>query len=220
MFNDDFESGNLNKWTGSATDGGDLSAHGDAALHGSYGLKCVINDANNLTVNKTLASAVTRFRVRFYLDSNSISNADWNEMTLLLLWAEDWGSVFRLTLEVTGAGIPKIKLADVTKDSGTLAGTAYTLTDEPHCIEIDWKASSGAGNDDGFISLWVDGTLKQTLSAIDNDTVDLMYIYFGTQWIYGGTTGTVYLDDFECNESGTEIGCISDDNVLFFGTNF
>jgi hypothetical protein len=40
--------------------------------------------------------------------------------------------------------------------------------DLPTPIEVDWQAASAVGTNDGYVSLWVDGVLKQTLASIDN----------------------------------------------------
>lgn len=47
---------------------------------------------------------------------------------------------------------------------------SHVIADTLHSIEIDWQAATAAGANNGYITLWVDGILLQTLSNIDNDT--------------------------------------------------
>ena len=55
-------------------------------------------------------------------------------------------------------------------------GTTFTSTpwvaigDAPHAIELDWRASTAAGANDGGLTLWLDGSQLANLGGVDNDT--------------------------------------------------
>jgi hypothetical protein len=81
-----------------------------------------------------------------------------------------------------------------------------TITDVPHYVEVDWKASSGVGANDGTFELIVDG-VSQKLTGIDSDTGQVDIVYLGVTWVSGaGPSGTFYLDDFASNNNGSLIG--------------
>ena len=82
----------------------------------------------------------------------------------------------------------------------------YTLTDNQHYVEIDWQAASAPEVNDGYLSLWIDGVLKQTRSGINNDTRRVESVHLGP-WlgIDSGTRGTYYIDAFESHRQ-TPIG--------------
>ena len=90
-------------------------------------------------------------------------------------------------------------LAQLRSDATSYSSTSwYTISDAPHFIEIDWRASTAAGANNGYLSLWIDNTLRQTVSNIDNDTRRVDDVLLGPlSGIDTGTRGTYYLDAFE-----------------------
>jgi len=40
------------------------------------------------------------------------------------------------------------------------------ITDAPHYIEIDWKAATAVGANNGMITLWVDWTQKSSITYL------------------------------------------------------
>jgi hypothetical protein len=72
----------------------------------------------------------------------------------------------------------------------------FTISDAPHSIEVDWRASTGANN--GGLTLWIDGTQQADLTGVDNDTRRIDRAMLGAlAGIDGGTRGTYYFDAFE-----------------------
>lgn len=207
LFSDDFESGDMSAWTGNLNDEGDLSVTEGAALHGTYGLSCFIDDTNNIYVYKEIADK-SRVRMRFYVDTNGITmGAD--EWFVLSNCVNDGASKisFQVVLGYTGS-VYQIWMY-VHTDTGETWSSGHTITDGVHCIETDWKKSGGVGQDNGFFSLWIDGEFKETLADIDNDTMETKYLSLGS-FDFVGTEigGTIYLDDFVSNDDGSEIGLL------------
>lgn len=215
LFNDGFESGDLTAWDASSIDGGDLSAHADAALHGNYGLKCFIDDTTDIKVNDNTPNAETRYRARYYIDPNTISMANDDFIQNLLGYSLTNSSMFKVYLNYSSADGYRIYFA-ISKDAGYEPSSYHIISDAPHCIEVDWKASSAPGADDGFLSLWIDGVLKETIANVDNDTHQIDLITLGAREISSGISGTFYLDDFASNDDGSEIGRISEGNFFMF----
>ena len=80
------------------------------------------------------------------------------------------------------------------------------LTDAGHLLETDWQAATSAGANNGVLTLWIDGTQKQTITNLDNDTRMVDYVRWGgVNGIDSGTRGTYYMDAFE-SRRGTYIG--------------
>ena len=83
-------------------------------------------------------------------------------------------------------------------DAGKYSFTSWhAISDAAHVIEVDWQASSSAGANDGYLSLWLDNVLQQTRSGIDNDTLRVEDVRLGPSGgIDSATSGTEFFDDF------------------------
>jgi len=212
LFADGFESGDLTAWSSNENDGGDLSAAEAAALHGTYGLSALIDDTTVIYVEDATPDSPTRYRCRFYFDPNTVDLNDWHSVTILRI---GWTATVDL---IHGEGTDFLIKAGLENDAAEFSYTSeYAITDEPHCIEVDWKQSSGA--DDGYISLWIDGVLKETKGSIDNDTKSLTFARLGVPGgLEAGDNGTMYFDDFASNNDGGEIGLIGGtEDFVYFG---
>ena len=207
LFADGFEDGTLNAWDAhNETGGGDLSVAEAAKLHGNYGLSILVNDVTDTVLFDILPSNQTRYRARFYFDPNTITMAEGKKLRPLSIINSSWvrmGHVYFIYSD----SLYKIYIHANT-DTSNLYSASYTITDAPHCIEIDWFASSGAGNNDGFMTLWIDGIEKETLASIDNDTKLIYIAKFGASDKETNISGTFFLDDFASNNDGTAIGTL------------
>ena len=77
-----------------------------------------------------------------------------------------------------------------------------TISDAPHLLEIDWRAATAAGANDGGLTLWVDEVDKGSFSNIDNDTRRVDQVKWGAVFgIDTGTRGTYYFDAFKSRRS-------------------
>jgi hypothetical protein len=80
------------------------------------------------------------------------------------------------------------------------------LSDAAHFIELDWRASSAAKMNDGFLTFWVDGVQLANLARVDNDTRRIDEVRLGAvAGVDSGTRGTYYFDTFESRDQ-TYIG--------------
>jgi len=207
LFSDGFESGNLTAWSSNANDGGDLSVTTAAVLHGIYGLNVYIHDTNPKFVRDDTPNSETRYRLRFYIDPNTLTIPDAQNFVIFRARNAADTSMFSFSLKIV-SGVYNV-FYGVATDTGTTWGSEHNITDAPHCIEIDWKAATAPGANNGFLELIIDGVSKQTSATIDNDTRIIDYILFGaTDAIDAGTSGTFYLDDFASNNDGSEIGLL------------
>jgi hypothetical protein len=75
----------------------------------------------------------------------------------------------------------------------------FTISDAPHFIEMDWRASTASGANNGGLTLWIDGgNPRATLSGVDNDTRRIDRIQLGAvSGMDSGTRGSYSFDAFE-----------------------
>jgi len=198
IFADGFESGNLATWSSSTVDGGDLSVSPSAALVGSQGIQAVIDDNNTLVVIDDSPVAETRYRARFYFDLNSIPMAIGNSHLLFQGFAGS-GTTQVLQLELrfqaTGYEVRALLSNDA---KGWIATSWMPLSDAPHALELEWRASTAAGANNGGLTFWVDGVQQADLTGVDNDTRRIDQARLGAaSGVDNGTRGTYFFDAFE-----------------------
>ncbi len=205
-FSDGFESGNFTAWDDWNDDGGDLSVAVGAALHGFYGLSVYIHDTNDKFVVDNTPNAETRYRCRFYFDLNGLTMTDSEDQTLFAAVDAVDDAVFKIRLIYSD--VHKYRISIMTKeDGGWVYSKDHTITDAPHCIEIDWKAATDVGQNNGYMTLWINGVSKETLANTDNDTKSITDCYLGAlATVRADTDGIFYLDDFASNDDGSSIG--------------
>jgi serine protease len=206
IFADGFDSGNLAAWSSSLIDGGDLSASPNAALVGSQGLQAVIDDNNALVVIDESPALETRYRVRFYFDPNSIPMAI-GDGHLIFLGSSGGGTVQHLQLELRFGATGYEVRALLMNDAKTMIATSWLpLSDAPHALELDWRASTAAGANNGGLTFWIDGVQQADLTGVDNDTRRFDQARLGAvSGVDNGTRGTYFFDAFESRRS-TYIG--------------
>jgi len=204
IFADGFESGDLSAWSSSTTDGSDLSASLDA-LTSNYRLQAVIDDNNAIYVTDDSPSAETRYRARFYFDPNTIVMKNNDNHYLFQGYSGTSAAVIRVQLRYSN-GNYQIRAA-LRNDSSTWTSSSwFSITDAPHPIEIDWRAATANGANNGGLTLWIDGTQRANLTGIDSDTRRIDRVQLGAvSGIDNGTRGAYYFDAFDSRRQ-TSIG--------------
>ena len=159
-------------------------------------MRVLINDNGALYVRDDAPAAESRYRARFYVDPNSISMASGNAPYLFYGYSN--GTVILRVQLRSNAGVYQLR-ASVRSDANVWSNSNYvTISDAPHSVEIDWRAASAAGANNGALTLWIDGAQQQTLGGIDNDTLRMDFVTLGAVGgIPTGTRGALYLDAFE-----------------------
>jgi hypothetical protein len=197
IFADGFESGDLLAWTSSTTDLGDLSVSGAAASVGSKGLQALIDDNSAIVVTDDTPSAEPRYRARFSFDPNSIPMAGGDTHYIFYGYSGTSTDVLRTRFRFRNGNYQL--MAALRSDGSSWTKTGWlTISDAPHAIELDWRAATAAGANDGGLTLWIDGVRQADLTGADNDTrrIDGVRLGAGTG-IDAGTRGTYYFDAFE-----------------------
>jgi hypothetical protein len=208
-FDDNTLTGSALSFDSAVTDGGDLSVAAAAKLAGTvYGVSVNVDDANDIYGVKSFSADKTRCRLRLYYKNSTLSATDGNDICLMNCSYSSGTGNFKLWLWYRSANSTWNIYATVRDDAGTYLNTSYycAVSAGEHYIEIDWKASSAAGANNGFLSLYLDGTLKETISNVDNDTRLARELQFGALSILSADRGVYYLDEIVINDDGGVIG--------------
>jgi len=209
IFADGFESGNFSAWS-SHTPNTKLSVSHDAALVGYYGMKVVINDNSSLYVTDSTPNAEKRYRARFYFDPNTIAMGS-SDVHDIFMGYKDEGQLsspdLRIQFRRASSGGNYQVQAGLSSERVSWVYTPWvTISDSPHYVELDWKASTAEGANNGYLTFWTDGTQRANLTGIDNDTYRIDSIRLGAvSGIDTGTRGTYYFDAFQSRKE-TYIG--------------
>jgi RHS repeat-associated protein len=198
IFGDGFESGGITAWA-YASGTPDVSADASAALApaSGFGLKVVINDTTGTYVRDSSPVNETRYRARFYFHPNNISMGD-GDSHVIFRGTPSTDYTFELLFSYSTANGYQLT-AQVRKDDNTwVVSSPYPISNAAHFIEIDWAAATAPGVNNGFLTLWIDNDLQQSLTGIDNDTKRMEQARLGAvSSIDATTSGTYYFDAFE-----------------------
>jgi hypothetical protein len=197
IFADGFESGNLSAWTSNANDLGDLGASPASALVGSQGLQALIDDTVSIYVNDDTPNAEMRYRARFYFDPNSITMASGDAHFIFKGFIGTATDVLQVEFR-SSAGAYQLR-AKLLNDSAAFVVTNwFTITDAPHAIELDWRAATAVGANNGGLTFWIDNVQQADLTGVDNDVERIDRVRLGAlAGMDVGTSGTYFFDAFE-----------------------
>ena len=180
-----------------------MSVTSGATLVGGYGMSAVIDDNNAIYVTDDSPNGETHYRARFYFDPNSISMASGDTHSLLYGYKGTFFSSVQVELRYSSGNYQVRALANTDLIIFTSSTSWYTISDAEHYIEIEWKAATGAGANNGELTLWIDGVQKQQVNGIDNDTMVVDRVRLGAvSGVDSGTRGTYYFDAFESRSEG------------------
>jgi hypothetical protein len=197
IFADGFESGSLSAWTSNTNDGGDLSVSAAAALADTLGLQAVIDDNTSIFVTDDTPNAEPRYRTRFYFDPNSIPMASGDNHYIFQGYSGTSTVVLRIQFRFS-SGNYQMRAALRDDGSGWTNTNWFTISDASHWIELDWRAATGVGTNNGGLTLWIDDVEQASLSGINNDTRKVDRAQLGAvTGVDTGTRGTYYFDAFE-----------------------
>jgi len=197
IFADGFESGNLSAWSSSTTDLGDLSVSTAAALVGSRGLQAVIDDNNSIYVTDDRPTAEPRYRARFYFDPSPIRMG--NGDAHFIFEGYTGTAITVLQVEFSRSSGKYQVRARLLNDGTTWTQTSwFIISDASHFIELDWRAATAVGANNGGLTLWIDNIQRANVTGVDNDTRRIDRVRLGaTLGLDTGTRGTYYFDAFE-----------------------
>jgi hypothetical protein len=196
IFADGFESGSLSAWSSSVTDGGDLSAHFDAAAFGNFGLRAIIDDNDDIYVQDSTPDSEPRYRARFYFALNGIRMSNGNSNILFAGYSGVSTQVLRIEQRFN-SGRHQVRAGLRNDGSGWTHSAWFTIDDSLYVFEIDWRASTSGFANNGRLTFWINGTQRAHLSNVDNNTRRIDRVRLGAvEGLDSGTRGVYYLDEF------------------------
>ena len=81
---------------------------------------------------------------------------------------------------ISGGNLVITRCYHYTDAGAAYASVSQTITrDTWYYAEIHFKAATGAGNNDGDVEFWINGTSIAHVTGIDSDTVTIDRIYAG-----------------------------------------
>lgn len=207
-FNKTFEDSNLTgtvlSFDSAVTNGGNLSVAAAAALNGSrYGVNCYLANTNAQYGQITLSS-VKRYRIKTWFDYNSVTFPSGGVMSTVVYYGTAGVPIARWKL-VYVSGTFKLRLAARLDSGSDSESPDLAISDAPHRVEMDFFIGD-AGENNGFLIIWIDETSYELLTGLDNDTVNVNKVRIGAPLgPDSGTSGTVYLDGIRLNYTGDPI---------------
>ena len=197
IFADGFESGTLSAWSASVTNGGNLNVTTTAALVGSQGLRAVINNTTAIYVTDDTPNAESRYRARFYFDPNSITMSNGNTHTIFYGYQGTSTQILQVEFR-RSSGVYQVRASVRNNKSTWSSSNWFTINDAPHFLEMDWRAATAAGANNGSLTFWIDGAQQANLTGVSNDTRRIDRVRLGAvEGLDSGTLGAYYFDAFE-----------------------
>jgi uncharacterized repeat protein (TIGR01451 family) len=197
IFEDGFDGGDLDPW--SLASGQGLLVSRGAAYSGPFGLSVKLMGTTPQFVQDDTPFAESRYRARFYMRLPRLHMGDGDEFELFSA-ASPAGQVKLRLLLAAVAGQKKLRMAVVLDDGSvvqTPAGSEAVLPQQWHAVEIDWRAASAPGANDGRLDLWVDGQAQPPLQGLDTDEARIGRVRWGAvSGLDAGTRGVLALDEF------------------------
>jgi hypothetical protein len=213
VFNLTHEDGTLDVWAVTIV-GGSIAVTREAAQGGTlFGVAFTSTGSAAPRVIYTYSEVTERdFRVRFYLDLNTLIMADTESFLLLALSKSSVppppsASMARIILDKSGDDFRLIP--ELTADGGNVStGSAAVISNtESHLVELHVRRSIGSVSNNACIDLYIDGDLDSAISGVDlYDKWGPEQIRFSYSGYDAGTTGTWFLDEIKANNDGTLIG--------------
>src|SRR6185436_12554724 len=168
-----------------------------APLQGSYDLKAVVDDTTPLYVEDRTPLNENHYRARFLFNPADYDPgmAQNHFRTRIFIGFEDapLRRLFAVVLRRQGSQFSL--MARSRADSNAQISTAfYNITTAAHAIEIEWRRATTPTSADGELNLWIDGTLQETLSALQNNLRSIDFVRLGGLSSKGGASGTLFFD--------------------------
>ncbi len=203
VFSNGFEAGTLAGWTRSTTNNGKLSVSAASALVGSFGMQAVMAGTTSMYVTDSTPAALSGYHARFRYSPNGATIGGTNGHDIFTgLDASGRTLVVAQVRAATGG----YEIRFGANSSGTVKYSAWTaVTNAAHTIEVSWQAATTGTGKNGLASIWIDGTLKQSVAALTNGTQRLEDARLGPQNLRSTVTGTEYFDAF-ASTKGSYIG--------------
>jgi hypothetical protein len=205
-FADEFETGDVSAWDCTFTPNpGTMEVTTNSPPQGTYALEITPEEPTgqvHLLVCDWSPDAETEYQASFRIDLRSFGLDDSAIPMLIYLFDEEGNPGGILRFRQTSGGDWELQLAvwddnSVFRAVPTTGWATVTPVLSQNPVVIQWKAATGPTSNDGYLGLWINGSLAGERSDIDNYEQDIGEIWFG---LAGGNivdpSGSYHLDSF------------------------
>ena len=193
IFADGFESADVSAWSAVKSDG-DLLVTGAAALDGAFGLEAVIDGTTPLYLTDWSPVAEREYRAQFIFDPNSLRMLDGRSHLIFQALAGASQAVARVEVRYK-SGNYELRSGILSESSGWANTSWWYITDAPHVIEIEWRASDSVEGSNGRLTMWINEIQSETREGVRNDGLRVDLVRLGAvAGLDSGTLGTMYFD--------------------------
>jgi hypothetical protein len=156
-----------------------------------------ITTNNQAYVRDDTPSVETHYHARFYFNLNNVKMG--KNDSHVIFNAYNNANAPTMTIQLRLSGKSYQLRAGLLNDRNKWVYTSWaTLVNGWQPIEFDWRASTGAGANNGNLTFWVNGVQIATITGADNDTQKIESVALGAvEGIDTATRGTYYFDAFE-----------------------
>jgi uncharacterized repeat protein (TIGR02543 family) len=165
------------------------------------GMQVNITSTSPAYVRDDTPNLETRYRARFYFNPNGIVMSKNDSHVIFGAYTPQ--GVNTLVIELRKNGKSFQIRSGLPNDRSKWSYTAWsTLPTGWSAIELDWRAATAAGANNGGLTLWLNGAQVANLTGVDNDLQKVDWVALGAvNAIDSGTRGTYYFDEFESRRS-------------------
>lgn len=196
-----------------------LDVNAGAALEGDFGLEVIFDGADNnddAYVGTDTPEAETSYRFSFLIDPSNISMAakkyvligniiktdpPQKNFLFVFLRRSGNGQFYEIQTNVRGDNGAFQPYQVPVKICGNPGTTIPCSSAVPVKFEIQWKAATAPGANDGEMLVLKNGQVKKTFANLDNDTHTVDAAQFGTIFTAGqqrgGISGSYAFDSFQ-----------------------
>jgi hypothetical protein len=160
-----------------------------------------ITSSNPTYVRDNTPNLETRYRARFYFNSNGISMGKSDSHVIFSGYTAQSASTFVIELRRNGSSIQM--RGGLLSDKKKWSYTGWsTLPSGWNAIELDWRAATAGNVSNGGLTLWLNGAQAGSISNILNYQQKVDWVALGAvSGLDSGTRGTYYFDEFESRRS-------------------
>lgn len=189
-------------YTGTIVDvGGRASITVGAALNSSVeGLQIAMGNGNSLSMlESTTAPSTDKIGFTVYFDPNSagVPTSGSDEISIGIRGGVSLRDQAVVVAELNSSGDAYTVRGQIIDDGATQQATSsYTITDAPHKLQVISTRATGASDNNGSFTLYVDDVAKETVTGLDlyaNWLTSLRFRVFATA--SSTTSGNVYVDE-------------------------
>jgi hypothetical protein len=197
---------------------GTLTVQTGSRYSGNYGLQ-VTPDSTPAFVQSSQPSAEKTYRVRFYVNLSRLNLASNSDFDLFVAYdgADPLPSsppagnpVLRAAVRQQADGSKVLDIFTRTSSGEVPVPSSPNLPAGWRAIELEWKASSAPGANNGAVNVWLDGNAQTGLANLNSDTQVINYVRWGNVSAVAlgsplpgaGGVNTFKLDEFGSQRSG------------------